>query len=77
MWWVICTLLGYFVGKCGCFVYNYKHLCRIERVRRGFGLVRVYEIEAIYRCYYLYYASVVHVVMILCILGVDLGVFVC
>ena len=66
IWWVIMV-----------FVYNYKHLCRIKRIRRAFGFVCVYEIEAICGYYWLYYASVMHEVTILCISGVDLGVFVC
>lgn len=59
------------------FVYNYKHLCRIKRSRRGFLYVVITIGWCIHRCYCLYFTSDVHEVIILYVLGVDVGVFVC
>nr|DAP55979.1 MAG TPA: hypothetical protein [Caudoviricetes sp.] len=69
-------ILG-FLWQLWVFVYNYKHLYSIKRNRRGFLCIVITIGWCIYRCYCLYFASIVHGVMILCILGVDLGIFVC
>lgn len=68
---------GLFVGGYGRLYIIISIYTALRGFAAVFGLVCVYEIGAIHRCYYLYFASVMHEVMILCVLGVDLDIFVC
>jgi hypothetical protein len=75
--WVCGVLYWAFMGNYGCLYIIISICVALRGIAAVFICSYCCGFVAIYRCYYLYYASIVHEVVILCVSGVDSGVFVC